>query len=142
MEKGRRSGEPPCARDGRGRVLVVEDDGELSGFLTECLEMAGYQVIQSSNGLEGLRALDTHRPDLAVVDLNMPVMSGFRLLRLLRANSDPGLTRVPVIVITGSDLQEAMDVVVQARPDAYLQKPFRPEQLLERVGHLLGRDDR
>ena len=68
----------------------------------------------------------------------MPVMSGFRLLRLLRSRRNPARPRVPVIVISGDDPQEAMDVVVETKPDAYLQKPFAAEQLLEKVGLLMA----
>lgn len=121
----------------RGRVLVVEDDRDLCNYLAECLEMAGYQTILSNNGLEGLQALEAHRPHLAVVDLNMPVMSGFRFLHLLKQARKPDQPSTPVIVISGSDVQETMDLVVETKPDAYLTKPFRAEQLLERVESLL-----
>ncbi len=123
----------------RGRVLVVEDDHYLCCLLGERLELAGYQTVLSNNGLEGLRALEEKQPDLAIIDLNMPVMSGFRLLRLLRGRRSPDQPRVPVIVISGDDPQEIMDLVVETKPDDYLQKPFAAEQLLEKVGLLMAR---
>lgn len=72
----------------------------------------------------------------------MPVMSGFRLLRLLRPLGDPATPRVPVIVMTGYDMQEAWEIVRDARPEAYLQKPFSAERLLARVRDVLARPDR
>lgn len=125
-------------RDRPARVLVVDDDADLRFYMAECLERAGYQPILSGDGMEALYALDVQRPHLAVVDLNMPVMSGFRLLRLLRGAGKPDRPRLPIIVISCDDLQEAMDLVVETKPEAYLQKPFDPEQLIERVGHLLA----
>ncbi len=117
--------------------MVVEDDCDLRSYLADCLEMAGYHAIISRNGLEGLQALEDHRPHLAVVDLNMPVMSGFRLLHLLHREDKSERPRVPVIVISGDDVELTMDLVTQVKPEAYLQKPFEPEQFLERVEHLL-----
>ena len=128
--------------DERVRVLIVEDDRALGGYLAERLEMAGFRAIQSRDGLDGWRAFEAERPHVLVVDLDMPVMSGSRLLRLLRPVGGPAPPRVPVIVMTGYDLQEALDVVRDARPDAYLQKPFPAERLLERVRDLLARRDR
>lgn len=121
----------------RGRVLVVEDDADLRSFLAQCLESAGYQPILTNNGWEGLQAVDTHRPQLAVVDLNMPVMSGFRFLRLLQRDGNGDQPRVPVIIISGDDAEQSKELVMEVKPEAYLQKPFGPDQLLERVEKLL-----
>jgi CheY-like chemotaxis protein len=141
MENYEHCGGSEGTGDSRGRVLVVEDDPDLRCYLTLSLEMAGYQTIESNNGLEALQAIESCQPDLAVVDLNMPVMSGFRFLRLLKNGEHEDRPRMPVIVISGDDPQEAMDVVVEVRPDAYLKKPFEAEQLLERVDHLLETQD-
>ncbi|MGE5620360.1 MAG: response regulator transcription factor [Sphingomonadaceae bacterium] len=122
----------------RGRVLVVEDDVELRSFLASCLESAGYQAIVSNNGWQGLRAVDTFHPQVAVVDLNLPVMSGFRFLYLLRRDGTGDQRRVPVIVISGDDAAQCKELVMEVKPEAYLQKPFGPDELLERVEKLLG----
>lgn len=124
-------------REPRGRVLVVEDDAGIRSFLAQCLESAGYKAILSNNGWEGLQAVDTHRPHLAVVDLNMPVMSGFRFLRLLQRGGNEDQPRVPVIVISGDDAGQSKELVMEVKPEAYLQKPFGPDQLLERVEKLM-----
>ena len=124
--------------NGRRRVLVAEDDSEFRYFIADCLETAGYQPVLTSDGLEALYAFDVQRPHLAVIDLNMPVMSGYRLLRLLRGRRGIVRNEVPVIVISGDDPQEAMDLVVDARPEAYLQKPFVVDQFIERVDSLVA----
>ncbi len=137
MENAQRNAESGDLRGPRGRVLVVEDDADLRSYLSMSLELAGYNAIETTNGLEALRVLEHDGVDLAIIDLNMPVMSGFRLLRLLKAGQDERQSRMPVIVISGDDPQEARDVVVEAKPDAYLKKPFDPDQLVERVDRLL-----
>ena len=119
------------------RVLLIEDDSALRGYLAEYLDLAGYRVTQAENGLEGWRAFETERPDLVILDLDMPVMSGFRLLRLLPGGSDTGPARVPVLVMTAYNMQQAMDVVAEARPDAYVEKPVAPAPLLAMIGDLL-----
>lgn len=127
-------------RGGAGRrVLLVDDNPELSEFLADCLKAAGYCPIQAYDGLAGWRALVEQCPDLAVVDLNMPVMSGFRLLWLLRVGQPVAPPRVPVVVISGHDPQEAEEVVLAARPVAYLVKPFSPQHFLAVVGEAIGR---
>lgn len=119
------------------RVLLIEDDRALRGYLAECLDLAGYRVTQAENGLDGWRAFEMERPDLVILDLDMPVMSGFRLLQLLPSEPDPGRARVPVVVVTGSTIQQAMDIVVAARPDAYLEKPVASAPFLATIGDLL-----
>ncbi|HZK66831.1 MAG TPA: response regulator [Chloroflexota bacterium] len=121
------------------RLLLVEDDESLRGYLVECLELAGHQVDGCRNGLEGLELFDGRHPDLVILDLDMPVMSGFRLLGLLRRSERARRGRIPVIVITGQDIEEAMDVVSIGAPEAYLKKPFSSDKLLKTVERLLAR---
>jgi DNA-binding response OmpR family regulator len=123
----------------RPLVLLVEDDWLLSDYLADCLEAAGYRVGRAANGLEGWCAYELEAPDLVVLDLDMPVISGFRLLRLLRTGSEQGGAPVPVIITSGYDLQEAHELVVTTRPEAYLQKPLCTARLVECVGELLRR---
>lgn len=121
------------------RVLLIEDDTSLCDYLADCLSDAGYEPIRTNDGLAGWRALEVRHPDLVVLDFDVPVISGFRLLHLLRRGEDPTGRRIPIVVVTGYDMLEAMDVVVATRPDAYLQKPFAPQRLLDSVAFLIGR---
>lgn len=121
------------------RLLLVKDDESLRGYLVECLELDGHQVDGCRNGLEGLELFDGRHPDLVILDLDMPVMSGFRLLGLLRGSERERRGRIPVIVITGQDIEEAMDVVSIGAPEAYLKKPFSSDKLLKTVERLLAR---
>jgi DNA-binding response OmpR family regulator len=119
-------------------LLLIEDDPAYRGYLTEYLELAGYCVDCARHGLEGLNHFDAREPRLAILDLDMPVMSGFRLLKLLRTRLHPSRRQVPLIVVTGYDFEEVEDVMVEARPEGFLKKPFEPEQLVEKVAFLLA----
>lgn len=108
-------------------------------YLAECLRAAGYEPIRTNDGLTGWRALETQYPDLVVVDLDVPVISGFRLLHLLRRDENPTGRRIPIVVMAGYDMLEVMDVVVSTRPDAYLQKPFAVQRFLDSIAFLVER---
>jgi two-component system KDP operon response regulator KdpE len=119
------------------RVLIVEDNPALCEFLAGCLETAGFYPIQTHDGLSGWQAYSEQQPDLAVVDLSLPVMSGFRLLRLLRSVEAVQSPRTPLMVISGHDPQEAGEVINATRPEAYLVKPFGAERFLATVRGIL-----
>jgi DNA-binding response OmpR family regulator len=119
-------------------LLLIEDDPAYRGYLKEYLELAGFRIDCACNGLDGLKRFETREPVLAILDLDMPVMSGFRLLKLLRTGLHPSRRRVPLIVVTGYDFEEVEDVMIEARPEGFLKKPFEPEQLVERVASLLA----
>jgi DNA-binding response OmpR family regulator len=118
-------------------LLLIEDDPAYRGYLKEYLELAGYQVDCACNGLDGLNRFEAREPRLAILDLDMPIMSGFRLLKLIRTRLHPSRRQVPLIVVTGYDFEEVADVVIESRPEAFLRKPFEPEQLVGKVAFLL-----
>jgi len=119
----------------RPRVLVIEDEAGLLDILTVNLEAAGYEVCGAADGLAGLQAFDRERPDLVVLDINLPVISGFRLLELFRASPRPA---TPVMALTALDFAEAEELA-RLGLDAFLSKPFDPEALVAIVARLLGR---
>lgn len=123
----------------RARILLVEDDPTLRGYLTDCLEVAGYEVTAAHNGVEGWRAFELRSPHVVVVDLDLPIMSGFRLLQLMRRERRADGRPVPVIVTTGYDLQEVHDLAIEVRPEVYLKKPFTAHELIASIDHLLSR---
>ena len=121
----------PAART----VLLVEDDPALREQVAEWLGDAGYGVVCAADGERALGALEWLRPALAIVDLDLPGVTGFRLLRVLRR--DPALAEVPVIVATGYDQQEAGEIFDAAAPEAYVRKPYSSERLLADVRRLI-----
>lgn len=109
-------------------VLIVEDEEKIVRFLELELMHEGYEVMKASNGREGLEKAESGRADLVVLDVMLPELNGFEVLRRLRKNSD-----IPVIMLTARD--EVMDKVagLDGGADDYMTKPFAIEELLARI---------
>lgn len=113
--------------DGDGnRVLVVEDDPETRRGVQELLEAEGFGVDAVGDGAAALEYLRNHsRPALILLDLAMPGMTGWEFRK--EQLSDPGLSRIPVVVMTS--YEEYDESLVTLHPDGHLQKPIRPDEL-------------
>jgi DNA-binding response OmpR family regulator len=117
-----------------GRVLVVEDDEGIREMLKYNLVTAGFSVQEASDGAAGLRTARTARPDLILLDLMLPGMSGFDFTRALRKSS-----RVPIIMITAKDAEVDKIVGLELGADDYITKPFSIREVLARVHAVLRR---
>ncbi len=117
-------------------LLVIDDDARLRALLAEYLGGRGYEVDVAADGAAGLERVRAGGVDLLVLDVMMPGMDGFEVVRALRAFS-----RVPVIMLTARD--DAMDRIVglELGADDYLPKPFNPRELLARIQAVLRRSD-
>lgn len=104
-------------------VLVVDDDADIREFVTDALADAGHVVVTADNGLEALRLLDMHRPDLVLLDLRMPVMDGPTFAR--RCQERFG-NAIPIIVMSANVTKRQLDALQVA---GFLAKPFDLEQL-------------
>jgi two-component system phosphate regulon response regulator PhoB len=122
---------------GPQRVLVVEDEPDIAALLAYHLTREGYRVETATTGQEGLAAVNREAPDLMVLDLMLPGVSGLDVLRAVR--SEPVTEDMPVLVLTA--LREAEDRILgfQLGADDYLTKPFSPKELVLRVGAILRR---
>jgi DNA-binding response OmpR family regulator len=116
------------------KVLVADDDADLRELIAFTLAGAGYLVVKAADGSSAVRRFEEELPDLAVLDINMPGLSGFQVCEAIRARS-----RVPVMMLTvrgeEADLVRALDLGA----DDYLTKPFSPRTLLARIKALLRR---
>ena len=119
------------------RVLVVDDDDDIRDLVAFRLDRAGYEVLRAGDGQQALDLAKEHQPDLAVLDVMMPKLTGYDVTRELRA--DAATSRIPVILLTAR-VQEA-DVArgFEAGADDYVKKPFSPQELKARVQAVLGR---
>ena len=119
------------------RVLVIDDDADIRGLVTELLERAGLSVEQAEDGRSGLRALHKTPPDLVVLDVSMPDLDGWQTLERIR-----DLSEVPVLMLTarGEELERVRGL--QAGADDYVVKAFGRQELLARVQALLRRAGR
>ena len=118
-------------------VLVVDDDPVILKLLEVNFEMEGFQVVRASDGAEGLERARECRPDIVVLDVMMPRMTGYEVAKALR--EDAVTARIPIIFVTAraqsSDVERGMELGV----DDYVTKPFDPLDLIARVNTLLAR---
>ncbi len=119
----------------RPRILLADDDMELTRMLRRDLEKHGYDVCEAYDGAEALDVVREKRPQLLVLDVMMPVKNGWEVCRILR--SDPELATIPVIMLTGigPNLNELTSPLYGA--DDYLDKPVRLPELREHIARLL-----
>jgi len=115
-------------------AVVIEDEVDIRHLLEEVLQQAGFQVIATGNGPDGLEAVRVHNPVVVTLDVNMPGMDGFEVARRIRAFSD-----TYIVMLTA--LQEEIDTLdgLRAGADDYLTKPFRPRELRARIEAMLRR---
>ena len=114
-------------------VLIIEDEAGLLEILELNFRSAGYAVSTATDGVTAWQRYEHERPDLLVLDLNLPKISGFRLLELVRSESD-----LPVLILTAYDFAEAEEVA-RHRPDAFIKKPFDVQELIQAADRLVGR---
>lgn len=113
------------------RVLVVDDHPLMVQLIQETLEREGFSVLSAQNGAECLRVVAQERPDLVILDVNMPIMDGFQVLRALRLkHATRGL---PVVMLTVRNTQTDMLAGLMKGADEYLTKPCRMEDLVAAV---------
>jgi DNA-binding response OmpR family regulator len=118
----------------RVRILVVDDDQELRSLVGFALRRAGYLAVEAGEGETGLEVFRREQPDLVILDVNLPGMSGFDVCRHLRAESS-----VPILMLTVRASEEDEVRGLDLGADDYLTKPFSPRTLLARVRALLRR---
>ncbi len=116
-------------------ILVVEDETSLRQLLTQNLSYEGYSVVSAADGAEALSSHKARRADLIVLDLMLPVVDGFQVLRTLREHQDP----VPVLMLTARGAEQDRVQGLSLGADDYLVKPFSVLELLARVKAILRR---
>lgn len=117
------------------RILVVEDQEDNLQILRDLLGSAGFEVIEATDGEQGVRAAAAERPDLILMDIQLPVLDGYTATRRIKA--DPALRAIPIIVITSYALSGDEAKAREAGGDAYVPKPYSPRQLLAKIRQLL-----
>ncbi|MEA2646939.1 MAG: two-component system, OmpR family, alkaline phosphatase synthesis response regulator PhoP [Chloroflexota bacterium] len=121
--------------DALHRVLIIEDEAVIRKAIRMACEKEGYDVIEADSGTEGLRQVDSGRPDLILLDLMLPDISGFDVCREIRKSG----SRVPIVILSAKT--EEIDIVVglEIGADDYITKPFRARELLARIAAHLRR---
>ena len=112
-------------------ILVVEDQEDNRQILRDLLGNAGYELTEAENGEEAIAAVAKRRPDLILMDIQLPVMDGYTATRRIRTN--PDLKSVPIIAVTSYALTGDEDKARAAGCDGYVSKPYSPRDLLAKV---------
>ncbi|MEV0127938.1 response regulator [Dactylosporangium sp. NPDC050688] len=118
-------------------ILVADDDVDIRDLVAFKLEQAGYDVVAVDNGLAALTEATQNPPDLVVLDVMMPGMSGIDVCRQLR--QDAGTKALPIILLTARAQEGDVEVGFGAGADDYIVKPFSPRELVSRVEAVLAR---
>ena len=116
------------------RILVVDDERRMVGFIRLNLEQDGYEVIEAFNGTEALNRLRDSLPDLILLDVMMPDIDGFEVLRTIRE-----ISQVPVIMLTAKGEEDDKVKGLELGADDYVTKPFSPRELVSRIKAVLRR---
>ena len=117
------------------RILVAEDELSLNDLLQDALRMNGYETISAKHGLEALRLIREQKPDLVILDINMPQIDGFEVIKKIRKENN----NVPVIVLTARDQKDDKAIGFGLGADDFVTKPFGLQELLMRVAAVLRR---
>jgi DNA-binding response OmpR family regulator len=115
-------------------ILIVEDEPRVSRYLRSSLQMSGYDALVAPDGVKALELVQENRPDLVLLDLRLPRMSGLEVLENIRRSND-----VPVIVLTANDAEEDKVKALMLGADDYITKPFGARELQARIVAVLRR---
>jgi two-component system cell cycle response regulator DivK len=116
-------------------VLIVEDQEDNRAILRDLLSTSGYELIEATNGEEGVALAESKRPDLILMDVQLPIMDGYEATRRIKGNVE--LKSIPVIAVTSYALSGDEAKAQAAGCDGYVAKPFSPRQLLAKIREYL-----
>jgi DNA-binding response OmpR family regulator len=117
-------------------ILIADDDRDIQDLIAIRLERAGYRVLRANDGQQALEIAAAELPDLAVLDVTMPRLDGYSVLRALRG--DPATAGIPVILLTARVQDGDVAQGLASGADAYVKKPFGPKELSERIESILS----
>ena len=119
------------------KVLIAEDNAVNRELLRELLETRAYTVVEACDGEEALRMIEQTQPDLLLLDIGMPVLDGFAVVRKIREN--PRFDSLPVVAVTAYAMQGDREKILNSKFDGYLSKPVNARALAEELERLLGK---
>jgi two-component system cell cycle response regulator DivK len=123
--------------ENKGTILYVEDNVDNRTLVRRILLSEDYQILEAVNAVEALKVLETNKPDLILMDINMPDMDGYTLTSKIKTT--PGFERVPILALTANVMRGDKEKTLEAGCDGYIQKPLDIDQLLREVERFLAR---
>ena len=121
--------------ENKKKILLVDDEFELVKMIKFRLEAGGYSVITAYNGQEALNKARQEKPDLIILDLMLPKIDGYKVCRMLKF--DEKYRHIPIILFTARAQETDRDMGKEVGADAYIVKPFEPQELMGKIGELL-----
>jgi CheY-like chemotaxis protein len=121
-------------------IIIADDESSLRLLVSNTLEDERYQIIEALDGADAVAKAERDCPDLIILDLTMPQLSGIEVCRRLKAN--PALTNLKIIVLTGKGKEDDVREAMNAGANCYLKKPFSPQQLLRTVDMVMQAGNR
>lgn len=119
------------------KILAADDERDIRDLIGFTLRFAGHQVILAKDGEEALQLVRQEKPDLVLLDVRMPKMTGYETCRLIK--EDPALGDTPVVFISAKGQESEIHAGLQAGAVEYMLKPFAPDELTARVANILAR---
>ncbi len=116
-------------------ILVIEDNEQNTYLVNFILEKYGYQVIQARSGDEGIRQAQQQKPDLVLLDIQLPVMDGYAVARELRKMKE--MAEIPIVAVTSYAMPGDRENAMEAGCSGYIEKPINPETFITEVEHYL-----
>ena len=123
--------------DSKGTILYVEDNVDNRTLVRRVLLSEDYELIEAVNAMDALKVLESTKPDLILMDINMPDMDGYTLTA--RIKTTPGFERVPILALTANVMRGDKEKTLEAGCDGYIQKPLDIDQLVREVERFLAR---
>ena len=117
------------------RILIIEDEEDNRAIMRDLLITAGYNLIEAVDGEEGVKLAQRERPDLILMDIQLPIVDGYEATRRIRASAE--LKSIPIIAVTSYALRGDDAKARAAGCDSYVAKPFSPRELLAKVREFL-----
>lgn len=119
------------------KILVVEDERDIRDLIEFTLNYAGHDVVKISNGADAIQAVAEVMPDLILMDVRMPRMTGYEACRVLKTMD--AVKHIPVVFLSAKGQQSEMDSGLDVGAYDYILKPFAPDHLIKRVAEVLGK---
>jgi CheY-like chemotaxis protein len=119
------------------KILIAEDEPDIRELVAFTLRFAGHEVVAGANGEEAVQLASQEMPDLILMDVRMPRMTGYDACRVMKAS--PHLKDIPVVFLSAKGQDSEIQTGLEAGAEEYLLKPFAPDQLAERVNAILAR---
>jgi DNA-binding response OmpR family regulator len=119
------------------KILIAEDERDIRDLVAFTLRFAGHEVFAAANGEEAVELAPNVNPDLIIMDVRMPRMTGYEACKVMKAN--PDLKDIPVVFLTARGQESEIQQGLDAGAEEYLLKPFAPDQLTSRVKAILAK---